>query len=179
MPLSKDEPVSGPIDLTREEMKSPLGPIILYLDERSVLRASNFEDREEHLVGLLRRRYGRLNLLPGARKSFAAHAIQAYFEGELDGIREIEVEPLGTAFQRSIWFRLREIEPGTTLSYSALAAGIGRPAAIRAAGAANGANPINLVIPCHRVIGSNSSLTGYGPGLSRKRWLLDHEGRQG
>ena len=83
---------------------------------------------------------------------------------------------MGTQFQRDVWAALRTIGPGITLSYSALAARIGRPKAIRAVGAANGSNPISVVVPCHRVIGADARLTGYGGGIERKRWLLSHEG---
>jgi methylated-DNA-[protein]-cysteine S-methyltransferase len=82
----------------------------------------------------------------------------------------------GTPFQRLVWAALREIAAGRTLSYAALAGRIGRPTAIRAVGLANGANPVGVVVPCHRVVGSDSTLTGYGGGLARKRWLLEHEG---
>jgi O-6-methylguanine DNA methyltransferase len=75
-----------------------------------------------------------------------------------------------------VWDALRAVRAGTTASYSGLAATIGAPAAIRAVGAANGANPVAVIVPCHRVIGANGSLTGYGGGLDRKRWLLEHEG---
>lgn len=164
--------------LARESIKSPLGPILLYLDEQEVVRVSNFEDREDHLNHILRRQYGRIDTYPIQGKSSAARSIEAYFGGELHQLGSIRIDPPGTEFQRAIWFRLREIEPGTTLSYGALAVAIGRPAASRAVGAANGANPINLIIPCHRLVGASLDLTGYGPGLSRKRWLLNHEGCQ-
>ena len=82
----------------------------------------------------------------------------------------------GTPFQRSVWAALVEIPAGETVSYAALARRIGRPAAVRAVGLANGANPVGIVVPCHRVIGSNGALTGYGGGLPRKAWLLRHEG---
>jgi methylated-DNA-[protein]-cysteine S-methyltransferase len=82
----------------------------------------------------------------------------------------------GTEFQNQVWTALRRIPTGKTLSYGALAKQIGRPAAVRAVGLANGSNPIAIVVPCHRVVGANASLTGYGGGLERKRWLLDHEG---
>src|SRR6185437_637184 len=81
----------------------------------------------------------------------------------------------GTAFQREVWRALRDIPAGQTISYGELARRIGRPAAVRAVGLANGANPIGVVVPCHRVIGANGSLTGYGGGLHRKEWLLAHE----
>ena len=102
--------------------------------------------------------------------------MEAYFAGNLAAIDEIRVETGGTPFQREVWAALRTIPAGTTLSYSALAVQIGRPKAVRAVGLANGANPISIVVPCHRVIGANNSLTGYGGGMQRKRWLLAHEG---
>ena len=83
----------------------------------------------------------------------------------------------GTDFQRQVWRALREIEPGDTVSYGTLAGRIGRASAVRAVGMANGANPVGIVVPCHRVIGADASLTGYGGGLHRKRWLLEHEAR--
>ena len=102
--------------------------------------------------------------------------IKAYFNGDLAALDEIPVDPPGTPFQRLVWEALRDIPAGRTESYGKLAARIGRPTACRAVGLANGQNPISLVIPCHRVIGSNGTLTGYGGGLHRKKWLLEHEG---
>ena len=102
--------------------------------------------------------------------------LERYFAGELGAIDDIAVDPAGTPFQRRVWTALRDVRAGTTTSYSALAQRIGSPNAIRAVGAANGANPIPIVIPCHRVIGADGRLVGYGGGLDRKRWLLAHEG---
>jgi methylated-DNA-[protein]-cysteine S-methyltransferase len=102
--------------------------------------------------------------------------LDQYFGGDLQIIDGIEVELNGTPFQRDVWSALRTIPAGTTLSYAGLALRVGRRAAVRAVGAANGANPVALIVPCHRVIGTNGSLTGYGGGLDRKRWLLGHEG---
>src|SRR6185436_19485170 len=102
--------------------------------------------------------------------------VHAYFAGELQTF-DIPLRTSGTPFQQLVWQHLRNIEFGTTISYGELARRIGRPSASRAVGAANGKNPISIVIPCHRVIGANGSLTGYGGGLDRKRWLLNHEGR--
>ena len=99
-----------------------------------------------------------------------------YFGGELTSLDEVEVELHGTPFQQRVWNTLRSVAAGTTTSYAQLAGRVGAPAAVRAVGAANGANPVAVVLPCHRIIGSNGSLTGYGGGLERKRWLLDHEG---
>jgi methylated-DNA-[protein]-cysteine S-methyltransferase len=105
----------------------------------------------------------------------ACRQLQAYFAGELHDF-ELELEPSGTPYQRRVWEELCRIPFGTTISYGELARRIGRPTACRAVGAANGRNPIAIVIPCHRVIGADGSLTGYGGGLPTKRWLLAHEG---
>ena len=102
--------------------------------------------------------------------------LKAFFAGDLAAILEIPVESAGTPFQRKVWSVLRKIPAGETWTYTEVAARAGRPAAVRAAGAANGLNPISVVVPCHRVIGADGSLTGYGGGLDRKRWLLKHEG---
>jgi methylated-DNA-[protein]-cysteine S-methyltransferase len=99
----------------------------------------------------------------------------AYFDGDLHAIDALPVATEGTVFQKSVWQALRTIPTGKTMSYGELAVKIGKPAAVRAVGLANGSNPIGVVVPCHRVIGANGSLTGYGGGLERKRWLLDHE----
>jgi methylated-DNA-[protein]-cysteine S-methyltransferase len=114
-----------------------------------------------------------------ARPTPAHAALRAYFDGDLTAIDALPVALGGTDFQRQVWTALRAIAPGTTTSYRALATRLGRPLAMRATGLANGANPISIVLPCHRVIGSDGSLTGYGGGLPRKRWLLEHERRWG
>jgi methylated-DNA-[protein]-cysteine S-methyltransferase len=109
--------------------------------------------------------------------SGAGAALAAYFDGELRALEKIEVQPRGTDFQRAVWAALREIPLGETWSYATLAERVGAAGAVRAAGTANGANPACLVIPCHRVIRSDGSLGGYGGGLHRKEWLLEHERR--
>ncbi len=100
-----------------------------------------------------------------------------YFAGDRQTF-DLTLTPRGTAFQRQVWEALRPIPYAVTTSYGAIAASIGRPTASRAVGAANGQNPIAIVVPCHRVIGSTGALTGYGGGMERKRWLLDHEAAQ-
>jgi len=99
-----------------------------------------------------------------------------YFDGDLAVLDTIPVELNGTAFQKQVWQALRRIPSGSTISYAELARRIGNPSAIRAVGTANGANPVAVIVPCHRVIGSDGGLTGYGGGLDRKQWLLTHEG---
>ena len=102
--------------------------------------------------------------------------LQAYFAGELRDF-ELPLAARGTPFQQRVWRALCDIPYGETISYGELARRIGQPAASRAVGLANGQNPLSIVVPCHRVIGANGSLTGYGGGLDRKRWLLAHESR--
>jgi methylated-DNA-[protein]-cysteine S-methyltransferase len=102
--------------------------------------------------------------------------LEEYFAGERT-LFDVPLAPRGTAFQRAAWDALRAIPYGRTSSYVAQARAIGRPSAARAVGAANGRNPIAIVLPCHRVVGASGSLTGYGGGLDRKRWLLEHERR--
>jgi len=112
---------------------------------------------------------------PAARR--IVDALRRYFAGDVRALDGIAVDPLGgTAFQRRVWKALRSIPAGTTVSYRTLAARIRAPKAVRAVGAANGANPVPIVLPCHRVIGANGSLTGYAGGLPRKEHLLQHEG---
>ena len=105
----------------------------------------------------------------------ATDQLQAYFAGELQSF-DFDMELRGTDFQVSVWNALLTIPYGETISYGELARRIGRPSASRAVGAANGANPIPVVVPCHRVIGKDNSLTGYASGIDVKRWLLEHEG---
>ena len=151
--------------------------MLLVTDEQQDLRAIDWHDYEARMHLLMRRQYKgvALSLREATQASPARRTLQAYFDGEVGGIDKIQVALGGTDFQRQVWSALRSIPAGQWLSYSDLALRIGRPAAIRAVGLANGANPISVVLPCHRVIGSNASLTGYGGGLHRKRWLLEHE----
>ena len=107
----------------------------------------------------------------------AKRQLQEYFAGTRRGF-DLPLQPEGTPFQVMVWDALREIPYGTTVSYQELARRIGAEKAVRAVGAANGANPIPIIIPCHRIIGADGSLTGYGGGIERKRWLLDHESGQ-
>jgi methylated-DNA-[protein]-cysteine S-methyltransferase len=160
-----------------EHIDTPTGPMRVVSDDAQRLRAVDWTDHETRMLKLLRRHYGpdAVSLRAAARRSHAADALAAYFAGDLDAIESLAAETNGTAFQRTVWTALRAIPAGRTTSYGALAAAIGRPHAVRAVGAANGANPIAIVIPCHRVIGANAALTGYGGGLQRKRWLLAHE----
>lgn len=165
------------LNFTLERMDSPLGTILLVLDTQQHLRALDWLDHEARMHTLMRRQYvgQRVHLATTSTRSAAAKAIQLYFEGDDSGMNQLPIAFGGTTFQREVWTALRDIPQGQTISYGELAHRIGRPQAVRAVGLANGANPISIVLPCHRVIGSNRSLTGYGGGLQRKHWLLAHE----
>ncbi|HEY1536151.1 MAG TPA: methylated-DNA--[protein]-cysteine S-methyltransferase [Polyangiaceae bacterium] len=161
-----------------ERCATPTGRMLLVSDEQGRVHALDWHDHEERMRRLLGRYYGdvTLSLREASTESAAKRALLAYFDGQLEAIKQVKVAASGTAFQNQVWSALRRIPRGQTLSYGALAKKIGRPAAVRAVGLANGANPIAIIVPCHRVIGANATLTGYGGGLERKRWLLAHEG---
>ena len=160
-----------------ERMESPLGEVIVGTDKEGVLRVVDFADYEPRMLKLLERHYGqdKVTLAEAGTPSAAARALVAYFQGDLKAIRKLKTAHGGTAFQRRVWKALRAIPTGRTTTYGQLAARLGMPQAARAVGLANGANPIAIVVPCHRVIGADGTLTGYGGGLSRKQWLLAHE----
>lgn len=165
------------LPLLLDRLSTPLGVMLLVTDDQDRLRALDWEDHEERMRRLLRLHYGRsgFTLLAGSSRG-VRDTLESYFAGALSAIDGVPVETGGTPFQREVWAALRRIPAGDTMSYGALAAGIDRRAAVRAVGRANGANPVGIVVPCHRVIGADTSLTGYGGGLERKRWLLRHEG---
>jgi methylated-DNA-[protein]-cysteine S-methyltransferase len=168
--------MSPPV-FNRELIPTPTGVIVLLTDAQGRIRALDWDDHQERMQRLLRLHYGPAGVtLRDAGPSAARAALKAYFAGDLTALDDLEVETAGTPFQRAVWGALRSIPAGHTLSYGALAAQIGKPSAVRAVGLANGSNPIGVVVPCHRVIGANGALTGYGGGLPRKRWLLEHEG---
>jgi methylated-DNA-[protein]-cysteine S-methyltransferase len=170
--------MSEPLSLGIDRIATPIGRLVLIADGRNRLRAVDWQDHEARMLELLGRTCGKsgFELSPRRDPGGLASALRAYFKGDLRAIDGLPVETGGTEFQQSVWRQLRRIPAGGTISYAELARRIGRPAAIRAAGLANGANPVSIVLPCHRVIGSDGSLTGYGGGLERKRWLLAHEG---
>jgi O-6-methylguanine DNA methyltransferase len=163
--------------LLLDRFASPIGIILLVSDEEGALRALDFEDYEARMQTLLRRHYGAIELRNGAAPKGARRALEAYFGGDLEALAMVRVATGGSPFQREVWAALRRIPAGATSSYGELAAKLGRSGASRAVGLANGSNPVAVVVPCHRVIGADGALTGYGGGLPRKRWLLDHERR--
>jgi methylated-DNA-[protein]-cysteine S-methyltransferase len=176
MAETETETEAGPVRLIHDRIPTPIGTLLVVTDERGVLRALDFDDHAPRMARLLARHYGTAASADGAAPAMLRAALDAYFAGELAALAATPWATGGTPFQRRVWQALTAIPPGATLSYGALAARIGAPAAVRAVGLANGANPIAIVVPCHRVIGADGSLTGYGGGLARKRWLLAHEG---
>ena len=165
-----------PQSLRLDRLPSPIGEILLVTDEAGAVRALDFHDYVPRMTRLLRLRYGDRALDDGQAPQAVRQALTAYFDGSLDSLNAVPWSTGGTAFQNDVWRALIDIPAGETSTYAALAARIGRPAAVRAVGAANGANPIAVLVPCHRLIGADGSLTGYGGGLERKAWLLEHEG---
>ena len=165
-----------PTSLTIDRFASPVGNILLAVDEHDMLRALAFDDHGAKMTGQLRRFYGDIPMAPGTAPQTIREALSRYFAGEHAALTTIPTATAGTTFQRSVWSALSEIPVGSTVSYLDIAAQVGDRKAVRAVGMANGANPISLVVPCHRVIGSDGKLAGYGGGVERKRWLLAHEG---
>jgi methylated-DNA-[protein]-cysteine S-methyltransferase len=170
----------APRILYSDRLETTIGTLLLIHDREGHVRALDFHDFESRMRRLLRLHYGAEGddfvMEDRAAPPEIRRAINNYFLGDLFAINSIPVTTGGTSFQREVWAALRTIRAGTTVSYGALARQLGRPKAVRAVGLANGANPIAIVVPCHRVIGADGSLTGYGGGISRKRWLLIHEG---
>ena len=155
-----------------DHLATPLGKVAILADEQGRLHGVGFTGGHARMEATLERD----GLIRAKDPSGLTSALRAYFGGELSAIDDLPVVFHGTDFQRAVWRGLRTIPCGETRSYAELARQVGRPKAVRAVGLANGANPIGIVVPCHRVIGANGSLTGYGGGVDRKRWLLAHEG---
>jgi methylated-DNA-[protein]-cysteine S-methyltransferase len=163
------------LNLTLDRIETPVGTALLVVDPEGAVRALDFAGYEDRMMRLLRRHYGDAPLTDGRAPEPARDAVAAYFAGDLKALDGLTVRTAGTDFQRAVWAALRAIPAGETRTYGQLATAIGRPKAVRAAGLANGQNPVAVIVPCHRVIGANGTLTGYAGGLERKRWLLDHE----
>ena len=174
---SRDSRDSLPKTFVLDHLATPIGVVLLVTCAGGRVRALDWEGYEPRMHRLLRRHYGAAILVREGRAPAAVrNAIEAYFSGDLNALDSLDVATGGTELQRAVWSELRKIPVGETTTYGEIAARIKRPSAVRAVGAANGANPIGVIVPCHRVIGRDASLTGYAGGLLRKRWLLEHEG---
>lgn len=166
--------------MERVKVESPIGALTC-LVRGGVLVGVEFSPRSGVVrpgatVEYVRRRFPGEPILDVEEAGGVRAAFDRYFGGDITALDGLPVDPGGTPFQARVWLALREIGAGRTWSYEELARRVGSPAAMRAVGAANGANPIPLVLPCHRVIGKNGKLVGYGGGMDRKVWLLRHEG---
>jgi methylated-DNA-[protein]-cysteine S-methyltransferase len=163
------------LELARTE--TPVGPMAIYaLEGRLVGVTLDGRHGPEHPVERhLARHLGTITTQRAPDPGGAVTRLARYFAGELAALEEQPMDLVGTPFQRDVWAALRDIPAGETRSYAALARGLGRPHAVRAVAAANGANPIAVFVPCHRVIAADGSLWGYGGGLPMKQWLLTHE----
>jgi methylated-DNA-[protein]-cysteine S-methyltransferase len=166
--------MEAPMILHKAVMASPIGRLTLVAKGDALVLLA-FEKGEEFAQRWLARRFGDLAWKEHPDPAGAVSALRAYFEGDLAALDRVKVDTGGTEFQRAVWRELRRIPAGATISYSNLAARVARPSAVRAVGAANGSNPVAVILPCHRVIAADGTLCGYGGGLDRKRWLLEHE----
>lgn len=164
-------------ELWLDRVESPVGRMLVVTDARGVVHALDFADYEPRMRRLMRLRHGVSDLSEGRQAGPVRAALAAYFDGDATALDGLPLETGGTAFQQAVWQALRAIPHGQTRTYGQLAETIGRPTAVRAVGLANGANAIAVVVPCHRVIGRDGTLTGYAGGLERKQWLLRHESR--
>ena len=163
------------ISILSDHIETPLGTMLLLARDGAMI-GLEFDDQPERVARDLRLRYGSSERFPADNPNGFSDRIRAYFAGDLKAIEDIPSDGGGTEFQRRVWEELKRIPCGVTISYGTLAKRLGDPNLMRAVGLANGRNPISIVVPCHRVIGADGSLTGYGGGLRRKEWLLRHEG---
>ncbi len=152
-------------------IESPIEPLLLASDGESLTSLFMVTQRHGPFFNDTWKQDNNAKPFAEARKQLAA-----YFAGELAEF-DLPLNMIGTEFQKTVWRELLNIPFGVTISYGELANRVGNPSASRAVGAANGRNPISIIVPCHRVIGSNGKLTGYGGGIERKEWLLAHETR--
>lgn len=164
--------------LLEDKITTPLGPLWVICDEQFRLRAVEWEQHSDRMDQLLNIHYrtGGYIRRPVSNPGGLSEKLGDYFAGDLDVIKSLPTATGGTPFQREVWQTLRTIPCGQVMHYGQLAVQLGRPGAARAVGAANGSNPISIVVPCHRVIGRNGTMTGYAGGVERKEWLLRHEG---
>lgn len=163
--------------LTLETFSTAIGPLVVACRQDTV-HALAFADGWEQLAARLQRRNPEIEFKGSKQRSAARELLESYFAGDLAALNRVTADGLGTPFQQSVWQHLREIPVGSTITYAELASRLKKPGAARAVGTANGANPISIVVPCHRVVAAAGGLGGYAYGLERKRWLLAHEGAQ-
>ena len=154
---------------------APFEEVFIAVDGARLV-ALDFKGFEARMRRLLAKRYASVTFMEKSDPCGFAGRLRRYFHGELDALNDIPVDTGGTVFQQAAWRALRDIPAGQMATYGEQAARVGRPAAVRAIGAANGQNPVAIVVPCHRVVGANGTLTGYAGGVESKHWVLRHEG---
>lgn len=166
------------LKLLQDKIDTPLGSLWILCDEQFQLRAVEWEEQSVRMERLLEQHYHQegYQRISSANPGGLSQRITDYFAGNLDIITTIPVVFVGTPFQQQVWQALRTIPCGQVMHYGQLANVLGNPGGARAVGAANAANPVAIVVPCHRVIGRNGTMTGYASGVQRKEWLLRHEG---
>ena len=160
--------------LEETTLSTPAGDLRLVFHDQTLVSLS-FPTEGDGPRERLRKRFENVRFVPLERANAAVRLLRAYFDGDLTAIDRIPVDTGGTPFQRRVWEELRRIPAGRPIAYAELARRVGDPRATRAVGTANGANPVAIVVPCHRVVATGGKLGGYGGGLDRKRWLLAHE----
>ncbi len=158
-----------------DRIATPIGDMFLVTRD-GVVVLLEFEDATDRVSRELNSRFKDYELQAASNPFGLSEKIRAYFAGQIHIIDDILADGGGTAFESTVWQQLRHIPSGETISYGELATRIGNKNAMRAVGLANGKNPVAIIVPCHRVIGADGKLTGYGGGLHRKEWLLKHEG---
>ncbi|HEY3817192.1 MAG TPA: methylated-DNA--[protein]-cysteine S-methyltransferase [Polyangiaceae bacterium] len=163
--------------LATGERSTLLGSIRFAVEDGGAVVALGYVDGWDDLARRVARASGGVTFAASRAAEPTGDALDAYLAGDLAALEALRVAPRGTDFQRRVWAALRAIPAGATASYADIARAVGAPRAVRAVGAANGANPVSIIVPCHRIIGSDGSLTGYAYGLARKEWLLAHEAR--
>jgi methylated-DNA-[protein]-cysteine S-methyltransferase len=163
------------ITVLMDRIETPLGPMLLLARDGRLI-GLEFNDHPERMERDLRLRFRHSQLFPAANPHGFSDLIRGYFAGGLSAIDAVPVDAGGTDFQRRVWAKLRAIRCGETATYGDVASELGDQNAVRAVGLACGRNPIAIVVPCHRVVGADGMLTGYGGGMERKAWLLRHEG---
>lgn len=162
--------------LASSRIETPTGALLLVVRDDAAC-AIAFADCTTRVLAHLARRFDTPRIVPAKDPGGIASLLEAYIAGDMAAADRVRVDLGGTPFQRSVWDALRMIPCGTTIAYQELATRLGTAKAVRAVASANAQNPVSIVIPCHRVIGKNGTLTGYAGGLPRKEWLLMHEAR--
>ncbi|MBG1231342.1 methylated-DNA--[protein]-cysteine S-methyltransferase [Aestuariivirga litoralis] len=158
-----------------ERLETPVGPMVLVAKDGVVL-LFEFEGTPGRVERQMRARFGDVELQAATNPFGISDQIRDYFAGDIRALDTLLTDGGGTEFERQVWAELRQIPAGTTVSYGHIARKLGDIQHSRAVGTANGKNPIAIIVPCHRVIGADGSMTGYGGGIKNKEWLLRHEG---